>query len=79
MGLPTYFLQALLLFSSIRSPFKGNKSSVHTEAVEDGSGCHGVKELTPIRRDQIRGYEGSSHFGSFGNDLKEGVGLFFGR
>jgi hypothetical protein len=79
LGLPPYFLQALLLFSPIGSPFKGNKPSIHTESVEDGGGGHGVKDLTPIRRDQIRGYEGGGHFGSFGDDLKEGIGLFFGR
>ena len=79
MGLPSYFLQVLLLFSSIRSPFKGNEPPIHTESVEDGGGGHGVKDFTPIGGDQIGGYDGGGHFGSFGDDLKEGICLFFGR
>jgi hypothetical protein len=48
-------LQVLLFFSAIRSPFKGNKSSIHTEAVKDGGGGYGVKDLSPIRGDEIGG------------------------
>ena len=68
-----------LFLTSIRSPVKGNKSSIHTEAVENGGGRHGVKDLSPVRGDEIGGDEGGGRFGSFGNDLKDGIGLFFGR
>ncbi len=74
-----YFLQALLLFSAIGSPFKGNKPSVHTEAVKDGGGRDSTKDLSPIGRHKIRRDECGGYFGSFGDDLEEGVGLFFGR
>ena len=47
-------------------PFKGNKPSIHTEAVADGGGGHGVKDLAPIGGDEIGGDKSGSHFGSFG-------------
>ena len=76
--LQIFFLD-LLFLTSIRSPFKGNKPSIHTEAVEDSGGSHAVKDLSPIGGDEIRGDEGGGNFGSFGNDLKDGISLFFGR
>ena len=72
-------MQALLLFSAIRSPFKGNEPSIHTETVKDSGGGHSVEDLSPIGRDEIRGHQGSGHLSSFGDNLKEGIGLFFGR
>jgi hypothetical protein len=74
-----YSLQALLLFPAIGSPFKGNKPSIHTETVKDGGGRDSVKDLSPIGTDKICRDECGGYFGSFGDDLKEGVGLFLGR
>ena len=68
-----------LLFSPIGPPFQDNESSIHTEPIQDGRGGDGVKDLSPIRRDEIGGHKGGGHLGSFGDDLKEGIGLFFGR
>jgi len=38
-----------------------------------------ASKIFPSRRDEIGGDEGGGHFGSFGDDLKDGIGLFFGR
>jgi hypothetical protein len=46
---------------------------------KDGSGGHDVKDLSPVGMDEIGGHGGGSDFGPFGNDLKEGIGLLFGR
>ena len=76
--LQIFFLD-LLFLTSIRSPFNSDKPSIHAEAVEDSGGSHAVKDLPPIGGDEIRGHKGGGHLASFGNDLKDGIGLFFGR
>ncbi len=69
----------ILFLTSIRSPFKGNKPSVHTETIQNGGGSHGIKDLSPVRGDEIGGEEGGGDFGAFRDNLKDGIGLFFGR
>jgi len=43
-----------LFFTSIRSPFKGNKPSIHTEAVEDGGGGYGIEDLSLQTVDRLQ-------------------------
>ena len=79
LGILTYFLEASLFFSPIGPPLQGNEPSIHTEPIQDGCGGDRVKDLSPIRRDQIGGHEGGSDLGPSGDDLEEGIGLLFGR
>jgi hypothetical protein len=73
------FCYGFLFFASIRSPFQGNKFSIHAEAVEDGRGGDGVKDFFPVGGDEVGGDQGGGHLGSLGDDLENPVGLFFCR
>jgi len=79
LGLAAYFWQAPLLLSPIRPPLQGNELSIHTESIQDGSGCYGVKDLSPVGGDEVGGDERGSDFSPPGDDLKEGIRLLFGR
>jgi len=68
-----------LLLTSIGPPFKGDKPSIHAQAVQDGRGCDRIKDLSPIGRDKIGGNQGGRDLCSFGEDLEDPIGLFFGR
>ncbi len=68
-----------LFFTSIRSPFKGNKLSIQAQTIQDGRCGDGIKDFSPIGRDEVRGDQGGGYLGSLGDDLEDPVRLFFGR
>ena len=72
------FCYGFLFFASIRSPFQGNKFSIHAKAVQDGRGGDGVKDFSPVGGDEVGGDQGGGDLGAFGEDLKDPIGLFFG-
>ena len=73
-----YKIWVLLLLTSIRSPFEGDKLSIHTESVQDRRGRDGIEDLSPVGRDEIGGHQGRGNLCPFGEDLEDPIGLFFG-
>ncbi len=75
---PLFYCLRLDELTSIGSPFRGDKLSVHAEAVQDRGSGHGIEDFSPVRRDEIRRHQGRRRLCSLGDDLKDPIGLFLG-